>query len=233
MKNLYTYCICRVTKYWHNINQDLAVRGYKNIKAYIPAVSVLRGSRNGKNTYENIPLLFNYGFIKMNTKKAYNRQYLRKLSREIPGIMSWVYSTETMHERKKRLRLDESEFFDDFSMVATVTKDQLKYYQRIAKKNQIFNSSDIVNLRVGDYITLKGYPFDGIGAKVEEINLSTKSIKTWLYPNNGNLLVTLPFDNVLYSIYSDFNEEKLQAVDNEYDINLITDNSVDELLDSK
>lgn len=77
------------------------MQGYKNVKAYVPTVSILKSSRAGKDTYDEVPLLFNYGFIRMSTKKAYDRQYLRKLKRDIPGIMGWLYSLETMHNRKK------------------------------------------------------------------------------------------------------------------------------------
>lgn len=230
---IYVYCICRITKFWKDINYDLSKRGYKGIKAYIPYVNVLKSTRAGKNTYTEVPLLFNYGFIKMKTEKAYDRQFLKRLRKDIPGIMGWMYSPETMHERKKRVRIDESYTFDDFSMVATVSREEVKYYKDLSKRNQIFSRDDIVNLKIGDYITLRGYPFEGIGAQVEEVNLSTKMIKVILYPNNGSLVVSLPLDNILYSIYNDYDENKLRAADIELDVNQIPDNAVDKLLTLK
>ena len=67
---VYVYCICKITKFWKDINHDLSNRGYKGIKAYIPYVNVLKSTRAGKNVYTEVPLLFNYGFIRMNTEKA-------------------------------------------------------------------------------------------------------------------------------------------------------------------
>lgn len=230
---IYVYCICRITKFWKDINQDLSKRGYKGIKAYIPYVNVLKSTRAGKNVYTEVPLLFHYGFIKMKTEKAYDRQFLKRLRKDIPGIMGWMYSPETMHERKKRVRIDESYTFDDFSMVATVSREEVKYYKDLSKRNQIFSRDDIVNLKIGDYINLRGYPFEGIGAQVEEVNLSTKMIKVILYPNNGSLVVSLPLDNILYSIYNDYDENKLRAADIELDVNQIPDNAVDKLLTLK
>lgn len=230
---IYVYCICRITKFWKDINHDLSKRGYKGIKAYIPYVNVLKSTRAGKNVYTEVPLLFHYGFIKMKTEKAYDRQFLKKLRKDIPGIMGWMYSPETMHERKKRVRIDESYTFDDFSMVATVSREEVKYYKDLSKRNQIFSRDDIVNLKIGDYITLRGYPFEGIGAQVEEVNLSTKMIKVILYPNNGSLVVSLPLDNILYSIYNNYDENKLRAADIELDVNQIPDNAVDKLLTLK
>lgn len=233
MKNLYIYCICRITKYWKTINQDLVCKGYKNVKAYVPTVSILKSSRAGKDTYDEVPLLFNYGFIRMSTKKAYDRQYLRKLKRDIPGIMGWLYSLETMHNRKKRIRIDESELFDDFSMVASISKKQFKYYKELSKRNHIYSANDIVGLKIGDYITLRRYPFDGIGAIIEEVNLLTKEVTVKIFPGKNSLVLSLPIDNILYSIYSDYDEDKLKTSNIEFDINQIPDNAVDELLTLK
>lgn len=233
MKNLYIYCICRITKYWKTINQDLVCKGHKNVKAYVPTVSILKSSRAGKDTYDEVPLLFNYGFIRMSTKKAYDRQYLRKLKRDIPGIMGWLYSLETMHNRKKRIRIDESELFDDFSMVASISKKQFKYYKELSKRNHIYSANDIVGLKIGDYITLRGYPFDGIEAIIEEVNLLTKEVTVKIFSGKNSLVLSLPIDNILYSIYSDYDEDELKTSNIEFDINQIPDNAVDELLTLK
>lgn len=78
----YVYCICRIDKkHWTTINSDLKCGGYKNIKAYIPTIRILKKSKNNRNFYIEVPLLFNYGFVRMSSTKAFDRQYLRKLKK--------------------------------------------------------------------------------------------------------------------------------------------------------
>lgn len=205
----YTYAICRLDhKFWPYINQELKDRGYKHIRAIIPVVKVPLRSKAGHNDYKEVPLLFNYGFIRMNTEKAFDRQFLRKLKTQIPGITGWVHNTVTMHPRKQRKRIDNAEDWDDFSQVATVKKSDIKFYRRMARSKNIYSKADVINLKIGEYITLHGYPFDGMGAQVLDINLTTKYISLGIPMGKGNIEVQMPLDQVLYSIYNDFNEEE-------------------------
>lgn len=205
----YTYAICRLDhKFWPYINQELKDRGYKHIRAIIPVVKVPLRSKAGHNDYKEVPLLFNYGFIRMNTERAFNRQFLRKLKTQIPGITGWVHNTVTMHPRKQRKRIDNAEDWDDFSQVATVKKSDIKFYRRMARSKNIYSKTDVINLKIGEYITLHGYPFEGMGAQVLDINLTTKYISLGIPMGKGNIEVQMPLDQVLYSIYNDFNEEE-------------------------
>lgn len=205
----YTYAICRLDhKFWPYINQELKDRGYKHIRAIIPVVKVPLRSKAGHNDYKEVPLLFNYGFIRMSTEKAFNRQFLRKLKTQIPGITGWVHNTVTMHPRRQRKRIDNTEDWDDFSQVATVKKSDIKFYRRMARSKNIYSKADVINLKIGEYITLHGYPFEGMGAQVLDINLTTKYISLGIPMGKGNIEVQMPLDQVLYSIYNDYNEEE-------------------------
>lgn len=222
----YVYCICRIDrKNWKYINQDLLSRGYNDIKAYIPTVKILKKVKGNTNVFEEIPLLFNYGFIKMRTDKAFDRQFLLKLKKEIPGIMNWLKSLETIFPKKKKARIDNYEDFDDFSIVATVSKKEYLYYKKLSKRNTIYSSNDIVNLTVGSYVILRGYPFEGISAKVLEVNLLSKKVNVALYPDRGSLEIQISFDNILYSIYNDYDEDNLLCSDTEVDFSKISDNT--------
>lgn len=222
----YVYCICRIDrKNWKYINQDLLSRGYNDIKAYIPTVKILKKVKGNTNVFEEIPLLFNYGFIKMRTDKAFDRQFLLKLKKEIPGIMNWLKSLETIFPKKKKAKIDNYEDFDDFSIVATVSKKEYLYYKRLSKRNTIYSSNDIVNLTVGSYVILRGYPFEGIPAKVLEVNLLLKKVNVALYPDRGSLEIQISFDNILYSIYNDYDEDNLLCSDTEVDFSKISDNT--------
>ena len=174
MKTPYVYCIFRLDKkFYKRINSDLKNRGYKNVKAIIPIISVLKKSRKGSNEYEDVPLLFNYGFIRMKPEKAFDRYYLNKLKKDIPGILSFLKSLD-YRPKRKRLRVDNAEDFDDYSVVATITREEVKKYKRMSKANKIFSADDITRVAIGDYVILRGYPFEGIPAILLENNLNTK-----------------------------------------------------------
>lgn len=234
MKTPYVYCIFRLDrKYYKRINKDLRSRGYSHARAIIPTVSVLKKSRNGKNEYEDVPLLFNYGFLRLKSDKAFNRYYLNTLKRAIPGIMSFMKSLDSRPKRK-RLRIDNAEDFDDYSFVATISKEEVKKYKRIAKANKIYSADDITRVGIGDYVILRGYPFEGIPAIILDSNLTTKRILVKIYPENtSSLEIEVPLENVLYSAYHESDEYKLYSSKDEIDMSQIEDGSTEELLLSK
>lgn len=203
------------------------------MKAIVPTISVLKKSRKGKNEYEDVPLLFNYGFIKMKPEKAFDRYYLNKLKRDIPGILSFMKSLD-YRPKRKRLRVDNTEDFDDYSVVATITKEEVKKYRRMSRANKIFSVSDITRVAIGDYVVLRGYPFEGIPAVILESNLTTKMMLVKLYPEmDGSLEIEVPMENVLYSVYHESDEYKMYSADYEVDLSQIPDGSTEEILMNK
>lgn len=234
MKTPYVYCIFRLDrKFYKRINSDLKNRGYKNVKAIIPIISVLKKSRKGSNEYEDVPLLFNYGFIRMKPEKAFDRYYLNKLKKDIPGILSFLKSLD-YRPKGKRLRVDNAEDFDDYSVVATITREEVKKYKRMSKANKIFSADDITRVAIGDYVILRGYPFEGIPAILLENNLNTKMMLVRLYPEmDGSLEIEVPRENVLYSAYNESDEYKLYSADYDVDLSQIPDGSTEEILMNK
>lgn len=233
MKTSYVYCIFRLDrKFYKRINKDLISRGYKHVKAIVPTISVLKKSRKGKNQYEDVPLLFNYGFIRMKSDKAFDRYYLNKLRKDIPGILSFMKSLDYKPKRK-RLRVDNAEDFDDYSVVATISRAEVKRYKLMAKSNKIFSIDDITRVGIGDYVILRGYPFEGIPAILLDSNLNSKKMLVRLYPEtDGNLEIEVPMENVLYSAYHESDEYKLYSADFEPNLSQIPDGSTDELLNN-
>lgn len=203
------------------------------MKAIVPTISVLKKSRKGNNEYEDVPLLFNYGFIKMKSEKAFDRYYLNKLKKDIPGIMSFMKSLD-YRPKRKRLRVDNAEDFDDYSVVATITKEEVKKYRRMSRANKIFSVNDITRVGIGDYVVLRGYPFEGIPAVILESNLTTKMMLVKLYPEmDGSLEIEVPMENVLYSVYHESDEYKMYSADYEVDLSQIPDGSTEEILMNK
>lgn len=203
------------------------------MKAIVPTISVLKKSRKGKNEYEDVPLLFNYGFIRMKLEKAFDRYYLNKLKRDTPGILSFMKSLD-YRPKRKRLRVDNAEDFDDYSMVATITKEEVKKYRRMSKANKIFSVNDITRVAIGDYVVLRGYPFEGIPAIILESNLNTRKMLVKLYPEmDGSLEIEVPMENVLYSAYYESDEYKMYSTDYDTDLSIIPDGSTEEILMNK
>ena len=169
----------------------------------------------------------------MKSEKAFDRYYLNKLKKDIPGIMSFMKSLD-YRPKRKRLRVDNAEDFDDFSLVATITKEEVKKYRRMSRANKIFSVNDITRVGIGDYVVLRGYPFEGIPAIILESNLTTKTMLVKLYPEmDGSLEIEVPMENVLYSAYHESDEYKMYSADYEVDLSQIPDGSTEEILMNK
>lgn len=227
------YCLCYLElKYFKTIQQELDQHGYK-AKAIIPTIKVLKKVVKTKSVYQEVPILFNYGFIKMSVKDAYCRSYLNKIQKHVSGIRGWVKSPENLHPKKKKRRIDNPDIFDDFSIVATATREEVKRFKRLSRKNHLYSGEDLA-LSIGEYIILKGYPYDGIDATVLDINYNTKTVKLLLYPENGRMELSLPFDNVINNVYSNFDPDDLLANRSvDYNLDTITDEGVTKVLEYK
>lgn len=212
-KTPYVYTICRIdTKDWRNINHELVEHGYKDIKCFVPTLTMVKKTYRGqRKEVEEVPMLFNYGFIRMRSEVAYNRNFLFHLKREIPGIVSFLKSLDSMHVKKKRRRVDNAEDWDDFSKVATVTKKEFRHYMRLSRANQVF-SLDEVMVNVGDFVVMRGYPLDGMPAKVLDFNYPNKTAIVEIYPGEGSVLsMQIPLENILYSPYEHYQEDLLAS----------------------
>lgn len=229
----FVYCICYIEfKYFKNINRDLEIRGYDKVKAIIPTVSILKKTVKNKSVYEEVPILFNYGFIKMPAEKAFSREYLNKVKKDIPGIRGWVKSVETLHPRKKKLRIDNMDIFDDFSIVAVATRKEVRYFRRLSKQNKRFSLEDL-SLKIGDYLVLRGYPFDGVDATIMDINYIKGTVKLLLYPENGKMEINLPFDNVIYSVYQNYDPDKLMVDSKDYEVVNLTEEIAEKAIETR
>lgn len=230
----YTYCIFYLEKKkWRNISEQLIKEGYTNIKVLVPTVNILKKTIKGKMIFEEQPILFNYGFIKMPTECAFSRPFLNRMKKRIPGIHSWLKNTYTLHPRKKKIRIDNSEDFDDFSMVATCPRKEVKRFLRLSKENKRYSLDDLVSIKIGDYVQLKGYPYEGQGGVIKDVNYKDRFVKVEIQLLSGYMILTLPFDNVLYSVYMNYDPDVLHASFIDQDPNNITKEAIDEIINRK
>lgn len=230
----YLYCIFYLnSKKWKDINEQISSLGIKNIKAIIPTVKILRKTSRGKMIFTEEPVLFNYGFMRIPRKLVYSRSYMSKLKKKIPGIHSWLRNTETLHSRKKKARIDNVDDFDDFSLIATVSRKEVMNFIKISKENKKYSLDDLVNIKPGDFVQLKGYPYEGVEATVKKVDYNSRVVNVETFVLNGVMNLTLPFDNILYSVYLNYDPDVIQASNLNYDPDSITQDKIDKVIQKK
>lgn len=215
-------------KYYKDINKDLKDNGYKHVRAIIPTIKFIdHQSSRGRYVDTEVPLLFNYGFMRVPTDRVFDRQYMAKMKKCIPGIRGWLKNTETLHRgRGKRPRVDNLDIFDDFSQIARVPRSEVRRFLAITKENSRLKFEDITTLHINDYITLRHYPYIGVDAIVKEVDWNNQRVRLLTYPETYKILSWLPMELVIYSVYEDFDPRKLLADQRKGDIDRITNDQV-------
>lgn len=205
----YVYAICYIDqKNFRSINDQLKEHGFKNIKAFIPTVKLVKKTVKGEVIYETVPLLFSYGFIRMPLNVAYDRHKISKIRRSISGIRAFLRSNEPLFKRKKKLRIDNADIWDDFSKLALCPIEEIKRFKRLSKKNKLFSLDNLIQIKKGDYLVLDKYPYMGIEAEVEEVNYIRKTVRLNIYPEFGRMVLDLPLEEVLYSVYQNCDPDR-------------------------
>lgn len=203
------YCVFYMErKYYQGINTELRAKGYKDCYAIIPEIKVLKKAINGKVIYDTAPILFSYGFMRMPVEKAFSRIFLNKMKKDISGIRNWLRSTETLFARKIKRRIDNIEDWDDFSKVAICTKEEVARFRRIARRSKGYSYKNH-DIKPGEYITLKVYPYEGIGAIIEKISRKEGKAVLSVYPKMGKMTLTVPLEHVMYSVYSNYDPDEV------------------------
>lgn len=225
----YSYCVFYLEeKYYKTINQDLKDNGYKHVKAIIPTIKFIdHQSSRGRYVDTEVPILFNYGFMRVPTDRVFNRQYMAKMRRTIPGIRAWLRNTEPLHRgRGKKPRTANIDVFDDFSQIARVTKKEVKHFISISKENSRLKFEDITAIHINDFITLRHYPYIGVDAIIKEIDWDNQRVKLLTYPQTYRIMSWLPMDLVIYSVYEDFDPRKLLSEQQRGDLNRLTNEQI-------
>lgn len=225
----YSYCVFYLEeKYYKDINKDLKDSGYKHVKAIIPTIKYIdHQSSRGRYVDTEVPILFNYGFMRIPTSKVFDRQYMAKMKRSIPGIRGWLKNTETLHRnRGKKLRVDNSDVFDDFSQIARVPKSEVKRFLAISRENKRLKFEDITALHKGDFITLRHYPYIGVDAIVDSLDWENQRVRLLTYPSTYKILSWLPMELVIYSVYENFDPRKLLSDQQKGDLNRLSNESL-------
>lgn len=184
--------------------EELTKYGHKDVEAYIPTVRLLTKKFKGKNHFEFVPLLFNYGFFKIPLKKAKNPDFLMELRHHITCIYAWVKDPAKV---QGTLRKDNKGSRDALPAAAIASDKEVARMIKASQSMSIHCAEDLDRFRPGDYLKLEGYPFEGMPAEIISINKRKGEVRVRLGIENIMKEVTVSFENVFYTIYKDYSEE--------------------------
>lgn len=210
MKYDYIWVIAYINRdYVHRVETDLLKHGFGAIRVYIPTVRILKKQFKNKNIYDYVPLLFNYGFFQIPYNKACDVEFLKNLKEKIPAIYSWVVDPIKVLNSKPRLRIDNKNnkrIIEDIPKVATAREEEIVNLLKAAENMSVFSDKIVDKLEIGSFITLQGYPYEGMPAEIVEINKKQKCVKVRLLLETMITTATVSFENIFYTVYSDFDK---------------------------
>lgn len=219
--NYYCWVVAYIdSDFLHLVKPQLArYPEYAEVEPYIPTVKVLKKKFKGKDAFDEIPLLFNYGFFKIPRKYAVHREYLDGLQRNISAIYGWVKDASKRVKNASNV----NEWDDSYVSVATATAHEITHLIKSSVDIGAHSSDDITMLKPGDFITLKGYPFDGVNAEFVSVDEKKKRVKVKIIIFDHTKEVDVSYDNVFFTVYHG----------KSYDDSLTIKNSLDEMAANK
>lgn len=231
-KQDYVWVVAYINRdYVDRVEEDLLNKGFGAIKVFIPTTRILKKQFKGKNEYEYVPLLFNYGFFQIPYKQACDVEFLRRLKEKIPAIYAWVTDPLQLVKVKPHLRADNSgrilpeEEVDErtklrilkhdfMPVVAIAREEEIVQLLKASEKMSVFSDEVVDKLGIGSFITLRGYPYEGMPAEIVSISKTQKKVKVRLLLETYMAEVLVSFENIFYTVYSNFDEEgKEQSLD--------------------
>jgi hypothetical protein len=181
---------------------------YDEIKVYIPKVKILKKTFKNENIFEKIPLFFNYGFFRIPRKLLKNPEFFLEMKERLPVLYAWVKDPANGFALSPLIPVIEPSEDDKkekpkkrYFHIAVATKREIRVMRNEEEKNNIFDGKELKNAEPGQVITLKGYPWEDMEAKILEIDHKKREIKVELAVGGFEREVTVAFDNVFYSIY--------------------------------
>jgi len=200
--------------YIESVEDDLLKYGFKDIRAYIPTVRILKKQFKGRNIYEKVPLLFNYGFFQLNFDKACDATYLMLLKNRIPAIFGWVKDPFGVISKKPKLQPDNK---SGNLEAASATEKEISDLLLTSEHLSVFSDEVVDQLEVGGFLILKGYPYENMPAEVVSVSKAKKEVKVRLLLETLISEVTVNFENIFYTVYTDYDsnikEDSLDELD--------------------
>lgn len=178
------------TKFVSKVDRELSK--FTGIEVRIPTVTVLEKNFKKKAHYKEVPILFNYGFFRVPKIMALNPDFMEKLKAQITCITGWV---------KDPVR--------GKNQLATCSYDELLVLYQEAEEESIYSDKEVENLKEGQQVILRGYPFEGIHAKILNINKSKREVEVEIKTFGNMKSVKVCYENLIYNIYRDGHDDSL------------------------
>jgi hypothetical protein len=199
--------------YIDKVDTDLKRFGFEDVKAYIPTVRLIKKQFKGKNQYEDVPLLFNYGFFNVSAFSIRTPGYISKLKDKIPAIYGWVKDPLQAIKSRPALQVGNGNSMPN-SDVAMATEEEILTLLKTSEYLSVFSLEEMDRLKEGSFIILKGYPYEGMPAEIVSISKEKKTVKVKLLLETMMAEALVNFENIFYTVYNDFEEEqKEQSLD--------------------
>lgn len=206
----------------HFLNSELRKHtAYEPIEAYIPTINILKKKLKGKNHFDQIPLLFNYGFFRVPKYFITNPHFMDMMKKDIKCIHSWM--TDPIVVKTGR-SIDSTPFYlSNPKGIALATDMEIARIKLQERRQSIYSAKDIDLLTVGMIITLKKYPFDGLSARITEIQRDKQKVlvEILLGTPMTDKPISVSFDNIFYSAYQDsadseMREQSIESIQAKY-----------------
>jgi hypothetical protein len=200
------WCIAYIVKdHISTIERDLKHFKHFDVKASVPTVKILKKQFKNEKHFEEVPLLFNYGFFELPFDKACNESYLGQLRQDVAAIFAWVKDPSVVLSKKPELNKDNK--LISYPRAAIATESEMAELIKQSQNSSVYLDSDISKVFPGKHVVLKGYPFDDLPAEVISINRRKKEVKVKLNPESIMKEVTVSFDNIFYTIYECYDDD--------------------------
>jgi len=192
------------------------------IEIYIPTIKLIKKKSKGKNIFDELPLLFNYGFFKMDYVDATNTDFLLEMRHKLSCIYGWVKDPTITLKNRPNFNIENKESSRALPRAAIATDEEVARMVKACNELSIYDKENLESIKIGDYITLQGYPFEGIEAKILYINSNKKEVKVELQLETHFKEVNVSFENVFYTVYKGFeNKFREKSLEDMGDINMI------------
>ena len=216
-------CYIDATKL-HLLSVDLRKHEkYRRVEAYIPSVEILRKKLKGKNQFETVPLLFNYGFFKVPKYFIPNPHFLEQMESEIRCLYAWVKDPLSKSTKASLLHYAKGKLYNPMG-VALATDKEINAVKEHEKQKAIYTEKDIDTLYEGKIIILQKYPFDNLPAEIMEIDRVKKEVKVKLLIDTFMAAkpIRVAFENIFYSVYQsnylnlEMKEQSIEAINQKF-----------------
>lgn len=174
---------------------------FAEVTPLIPTVKIVKKTKKNKQHFEEIPLLFNYGFFRVPRKYAIHPKFLESLQQSISCIFAWVKDPVKKHRTVSDEQDERDDLDDNYIPTATATAQEVSQLIRDSNDYSAHSSDDLEKLQPGEYIVLKGYPFENMEAEFVSVNPAKRTAQVKISMFGQMKEIRVQYDNIFFTTY--------------------------------